>query len=58
MKFQGLFSKKNKFFLECRLLQILLGALRVNIKDEYGKTKQCRIKVLTALVRRLSRNVR
>ena len=30
MKFQGLFSKKIIFFLECHLLQILLGALWVN----------------------------
>ena len=33
MKFQGLFSEKNTFFfLECHLLQILLGALRVKRK--------------------------
>ena len=32
MKFQDLFSLKNNFFFfYCRLLQILLGALRVNI---------------------------
>ena len=32
MKYQDLFSLKNKKkkFFECRLLQILLGALRVN----------------------------
>ena len=30
MKSQDLFSLKNKKKLECRLLQILLGALRVN----------------------------
>ena len=29
MKCQDLFSLKNKNFFECRLLQILLGALRV-----------------------------
>ena len=31
MKFYALFSKKNNFFVECCLLQILLGALRVNL---------------------------
>ena len=31
MNFQGLVSEKNIFFLEYRLLQILLSALSVNI---------------------------
>ena len=35
MQFEGLFSKKNIFFLECHLLQILLGALRVNTNGSF-----------------------
>ena len=34
MKFQGKFSKKNIYFLEYRLLQILLGILGVKSYDD------------------------
>ena len=37
MKYQALFSSKNKSkTLKCRLLQILLGALRVNETSALG----------------------
>ena len=49
IKCQGLFSLKNKkIFFECRLLQILLGALRVKQKSAFKNGQNIHVILQTA----------